>query len=207
MRLTRTPKTILLFAVILWLFTAGVGLRLILAYENSPGRSGISPTEWPADSQITPRQGMPTLVMMIHPHCPCSRASIGELALIMAEGQGRLDAHVVFVKPKDFSEEWEKTDLWNSVAIIPGVKASVDDGGMEARRFASQTSGHVVLYSARGKLLFSGGITASRGHSGDNEGRSAIVSLLTRGEMGQRETPVFGCPLFGETSKDKSKDF
>jgi hypothetical protein len=193
--------------VIVWLLAVGVGLRLILGYENSPGSSGTSPSEWPPDSQILLRPGVPTLVMMIHPHCPCSRASIGELALLMVEGQGRLNANVVFVRPKDFPEDWEKTDLWSSVAIIPGVKVSVDDGGIEARRFGSQTSGQVMVYDAHGELLFSGGITASRGHSGDNEGRSAIVSLLTHGEIGKRETPVFGCPLFGEASKERSKDF
>jgi hypothetical protein len=207
MRLTRTPKTILLVAVILWLFTVGAGLRLILGYEISPGKSGTSPTEWPADSQILRRPGVPTLVMMIHPHCPCSRASIGELALLMVEGQGLLDANVVFVKPKDFSEEWAKTDLWSSVASIPGVKVSIDNGGIEANHFGSQTSGQVVLYSAQGQLLFSGGITAARGHAGDNDGRSAIVALLTHGDIGKRGTPVFGCALFGETSRDKSKDF
>ena len=42
----------------------------------------------------------------------------------------------------------------------------------------SKTSGQVVVYDAKGALLFSGGITAARGHMGDNAGRDRITALL-----------------------------
>jgi hypothetical protein len=206
MRLSPKSKIFLFLAVAGWLFAVVLGLRLILVYENTPGRSAASSEEWPADSKIPRTQGLPTLITMVHPHCPCSRASVGELALLMAKAQGLVNANVVFVKPKDFPEEWEKTDMWASAAMIPGVTVSVDDEGIEARRFGSQTSGQVMLYDAGGQLLFSGGITASRGHAGDNDGRNAILSLLTRGAAEQSETPVFGCPLFSESSNDMTKD-
>jgi hypothetical protein len=44
-------------------------------------------------------------------------------------------------------------------------------------------------------LQFSGGITASRGHSGDNLGRSAVVALVTTGESATNHTSVYGCSL------------
>jgi hypothetical protein len=207
MKSNKKKNRLLLLGILVWLFAVGVGLRLILDYENTPGLSGASAAEWPADSEVARTPGLPTLVTMIHPRCPCSRASIGELALLMVSGQGRVSANVVFVKPKDFPEEWEKTDLWASAAMIPGVRVSVDDGGVEARRFGSRTSGQILLYSAEGQLLFSGGITSSRGHSGENDGRNALVALLTEGSAAQPETPVFGCPLFGEgSSSNEIKD-
>ena len=86
------------------------------------------------------------------------------------------------------------------------VAVRVDPEGVEARRFGSQTSGQIMLYDADGQLLFSGGITAARGHSGDNAGRNAILSLLTSGSSEQRGTPVFGCPLFSEPSNGVTKD-
>jgi hypothetical protein len=46
-------------------------------------------------------------------------------------------------------------------------------------------------------LIFSGGITASRGHAGENAGVLALVALLTHGRPERRATSVFGCPLFG----------
>jgi hypothetical protein len=138
--------------------------------------------------------------MLVHPHCPCSRASIGELALIMAQSQGRLAAYILFLKPEGFADHWEKTDLWQSAAAIPGVKPIADQDGVEARRFHATTSGQTVLYDAEGRLLFSGGITIARGHAGDNAGRSAIVSLVNTRIAEQAETPVFGCPLFDDNS-------
>jgi hypothetical protein len=117
----------------------------------------------------------------------------------MTQAQGRLTAYVLFVKPSDFPEGWEETSLMTSAAAIPGVTVVADDGGVEADRFHAATSGQTVLYDAEGKRLFSGGMTSGRGHEGDNAGRTAIVSLLTKDEAGQEETPVFGCPLFART--------
>jgi hypothetical protein len=145
--------------------------------------------------------------MLVHPHCPCTRATIGELAELMAHCQGRLTAYVLFLKPAGFSDDWEKTDLWQSAASIPGVNVIVDDDGAEARRFHSATSGQTILYDAEGHLLFSGGITASRGHAGDNDGQSAIISLVNDGAASRTVTSVFGCPLFDANSDcRRSKD-
>jgi hypothetical protein len=119
----------------------------------------------------------------------------------MAQAQGRVTAYVLFLKPQDSSDNWEKTDLWQSAANIPGVTVVSDQEGTEARRFHAVTSGQTVLYGAEGHLLFSGGITGSRGHSGDNTGRSAIVSLLNAGDAERTETYVFGCPLYGPRSE------
>jgi hypothetical protein len=126
---------------------------------------------------------------------------MGELAEIMAHTQGRLTAYVLFLKPAGFSEDWEKTDLWQSAASIPGVNVMIDEGGAEARLFNSSTSGQAILYDATGHLLFSGGITGSRGHSGDNAGRSAIVAFVNAGAADRAETFVFGCPLFDKNSE------
>ena len=70
-----------------------------------------------------------------------------------------------------------------------------DVDGLEAARFGVQASGQTLLYGANGNLQFSGGITASRGHSGDNLGRSAIVALVTTGESTTNHTSVYGCSL------------
>src|SRR5436190_20310672 len=197
----RRTRVILVLMVISWLSVVSVGLWLLWGYENTPGISAESPGQWPAASQIQLAPDQPTLVMLAHPHCPCTRATIGELASIMAHSQGRLTAYVLFVKPAGFSNKWEATDLWQSAASIPGVTAVIDDEGAEANRFHAATSGQTVLYDAGGRLLFSGGITASRGHYGDNAGQSAIVSLVNSGAADLTETSVFGCPLFDPNSE------
>jgi len=194
-------RVLLLAGTILWLLVISIGLWMLWGYENTPGKAAEPPREWPADSKILPARDHATLVMLAHPHCPCTRATIGELASIMAHSQGRLTAYVLFVKPAGFSNKWEATDLWQSAASIPGVTAVIDDEGAEANRFHAATSGQTVLYDAGGRLLFSGGITASRGHYGDNAGQSAIVSLVNSGAADLTETSVFGCPLFDPNSE------
>lgn len=206
MKLVRKPSKILLLSLTFWLLAVSIGSSLLIRYENKAGAVGRPPSEWPANSAIRPAPGRPTLVMMVHPQCPCSRASISELARLMVSIQGRVSANVVFVRPKGFAEGWERTSLWTSAAMIPGVGVSADNEGVEARRFASQTSGQVVLYGVDGHLLFSGGITVARGHSGDSTGRNAIVALLTRDGSAVEQTPVFGCPLFKNEFDYRSKD-
>lgn len=190
----------LITACAVWVLMIGVGLALLWDYENAPGPTAVPPSQWPPDSRIHLATDRATLIMLAHPHCPCTRASIGELARLMAQAQSRVTAYALFLKPASSSEDWEKTDLWQSAAGIPGVIVVVDDG-VEAQRFHAVTSGQTVLYDAEGHLLFSGGITGSRGHSGDNAGRSAIVSLLNTGEAERAETSVFGCALFGTHSE------
>jgi hypothetical protein len=198
----RSGGRLLLFASILvWLLVVSIGLWILWGYENTPGASAEAPRRWPADSRIQPAKDRATLVMLAHPQCPCTRASIGELASLMAHSQGRVTAYVLFLKPSGFVEDWEKTDLWQSAASIPGVNVVADESGAEARRFHAATSGQTLLFDAEGRLLFSGGITGSRGHSGDNAGRSAIVSLVNAGVAERTETFVFGCPLFNANSE------
>jgi hypothetical protein len=194
-------RLILVGSTILWLLAVGVGLFFLWGYENTPGVSAQPPRRWPSDSslQLAPRSA--TLVMTAHPHCPCTRASIGELAALMAHTEGRLKAYVLFIKPEALADGWERTDLFESAGSIPGVTTIVDADGSEAERFHSATSGQTMLYDAEGRLLFTGGITGSRGHSGDNAGRDAIESLVRTGTAEQSESLVFGCPLFNDGSE------
>jgi hypothetical protein len=197
---TRSALLVLVCSAI-WLCALGAGLMLVSRYGNTPGHAGHSPAEWPSASGLQLATDHPTLVMLAHPHCPCTRAAIGELALLMARCKGRVDANVLFLKPPDTPVGWELTDLWKSAASIPGVRVSSDEGGVEAANFHASTSSQVVLYDVDGRLLFSGGITVSRGHSGDNAGRSAILSLLTERKLEVTETFVFGCPLVEGSSE------
>jgi hypothetical protein len=188
---TRLLFKIVFFAVN-WVVAVPYGLGVLLNYETKPGSIGAVPQTWPG-SQLQPTPGRATLVMLAHPHCPCTRASVGELAQIMAQSEGRIAAYVLFLKPTGSDSTWENTDLWRSAAAVPGVTVMADKDGAEARRFGSETSGHTLLFDENGRLLFSGGITRSRGHSGDNAGRSAIISFLNNHTPDRAQTSVFGC--------------
>lgn len=186
----------MVIALVLWLVIVAGATVLMTRYSSTPGHTGAVPGAWPSDSQITFDSKRPTLVMFVHPHCPCSRASLGELERLLAQVPGRLTAHVVFFKPANASKTWEKTDLWRKASSIPDAAVYTDNDGIEARRFQSQTSGQTLLYDSTGSLRFQGGITFARGHSGDNAGSSALQEFLREGHSMEVKTPVFGCALF-----------
>ena len=119
----------------------------------------------------------------------------------MARSQGMVSTYVLFYLPTGFEEDWAKTDLWRRAGAIQGVSRIIDLNGREARRFGGVTSGQASLYDEHGRLLFQGGITRSRGHAGDNPGRSALVSWLNKRAADISVTPVFGCPVFDPPSE------
>jgi hypothetical protein len=178
-----------------WLATSVFGLRIVWAYDNTPGVLAQAPQRWPAASALVLSSGQPTLVVFAHPQCPCTRASLGELAEVLARAPRPLTTHVVFLKPAAVADGWERTALWDQAARLPGANAVRDDGGAEARLFGVQTSGQVLLYDSAGRLRFNGGITGSRGHAGDNAGRAALVALIGATPGDRTGAGVFGCPL------------
>ncbi len=200
----RHPYRKILYGLIAlgWIAAVAVGVSRLWAYEGAAGVPAQPPSAWPADTAIFHDPHLPELVLLVHPQCPCSRATIGELARLMAQCDGKLIATVMVMRPAGVPEAWEHTDLWSSAAAIPGVTVKSDDEGRESHRFGAATSGQAILYAADGRLLFAGGITESRGHSGDNAGESAIVSLVL-GDLRPAativaHTSVYGCGLFND---------
>jgi len=180
---------------VVWLTMVGGVMVAMVDYSSTPGRASAAPVHWPAGSLIFPVAGLPNLILFAHPACPCTRATLGELEKLMAESPGKLGAQVWFIHPQGTAEDWSETDLWRTAAAIPGVTVHRDDDLAEARRFGAQTSGQTLLYDRDGNLAFQGGITLSRGHSGDNPGRDAVAGLLEKPLARVIQSPVFGCPL------------
>jgi hypothetical protein len=181
--------------LLLWVAAVGVGGTLLWKYAGTPGVAATPPEQWPPRSAIRREPGHATIIMLTHPRCPCTRASIAELAVLMGRVEKHARAHVLFIRPPGADPGWEKTDLWRSAAAIPGVRVRADVRGAEASLFRASTSGQIVVYDAAGRLLFRGGITSSRGHEGDNVGRQRLVSLLTSGYADRSDSKVFGCSL------------
>jgi hypothetical protein len=198
-------------AGLLWLSLIAAGLSILWKYDNTPGQSAQAPSIWPSESCIPRTSERHTLVLLAHPRCPCTRASLGELDRLLAQSHDSVNVFVLFYQPyqagglpKDYLSQWTKTDLWQTAAAIPGVRVLPDPEGREAQLFQATTSGQALLYDAAGQLVFAGGITDSRGHAGDNVGSSAILKALDRahtarptgGTAEHMRTKVFGCALF-----------
>ena len=183
-------------AAAVWLAVALSGLYLVWSYENGAGTPATASQQWPSASDLVLAADRSTIVFVAHPQCTCTRASLGELAEALARAKQAPKTYVVFIKPSSMPEGWERSDLWNTAEGLPNVTIVRDDNGREAELFGAATSGQTFVYDTAGSLEFSGGITASRGHAGDNDGRAAVVTLLNHLESKRATTNVFGCSLF-----------
>lgn len=184
-----------LAAGVVWLVLVLAGMFVLLRYSQTAGPAGAPPAQWPVNSEVPHAADLPSLVMFLHPHCPCSNASISELEQLMTHCHGQVSAQVLFVQPAGMTEAWAHTGSWHAAAAIPGVSVRCDRDGIEARRFQALTSGQTLLYDSAGALMFHGGITLSRGHAGDNPGRDAVEALVRHELFNPVQTPVFGCAL------------
>jgi hypothetical protein len=178
-----------------WTAVVLFGLTKLLAHQFTPGQQAPDAAKWPANVNLSRRTDYPTLILVAHPKCPCTAASLRELSRIVAQCERKLTAYVLFLKPKRTGGDW------NLTSGVPGVNALPDQDGAMARALGAATSGQVMLFDRDGLLKFSGGITASRGHDGDNLGHDAIVSLVKTGRSGISRTPVFGCSLLEPSTK------
>jgi hypothetical protein len=186
--------------VAVWGAAVGLGTLFLEAYAARPGEAIPSPDHWPEGSAIPRDARRPTLLIFLHPQCPCSLASVGELTDIINRcGEQVATQAVVLDTP--LLESRGRSEIHQALARLPRITIRKDRGGIESRRFNVTTSGHVLLYEVDGRLVFSGGITAARGHRGDSFGRSALLSWIRGGGNVRRQSCVFGCPLVAARSK------
>jgi hypothetical protein len=196
-------RPIWILVLVVWMAAVVSGMWALDSYKITPGRVGRTPLRISDETTGALAAGRPRLLMFVHPKCPCSRASLSELAAIVERNRERVAVEIVFVKPAGVGADWERTSLWRTATQIAGAHVVFDDGTL-ARKLGAETSGYVVLYDASGSLLFSGGITRSRGHEGRSVGSRTIGALLAGEAVANPKTPVFGCSLFARGNCDGS---
>lgn len=185
---------------IAWATTIFTGMLISIDFQSRPGLSGSAPGRWPEKVPIAAPTTKPLLLLFLHPHCPCSRVSLGVLNELLLASPIPVRAQVIFFASRQFAEPVEKSESWQQAHQLKGVTVVCDSGGCLARRFGAQASGWVVVYDSTGQLQFEGGITAGRGHAGANPGSEAIASLLKGQTVVNRSHCVFGCPIVSQSS-------
>ncbi|MBS0205697.1 MAG: RedB protein [Planctomycetes bacterium] len=189
----------------LWVCGVVLGTAQLIDFSSAPGRKQSTPQSWPVTTEITRSTSRATLVMFVHPRCACSLASLHELARLAAVSHDRIDFKVLFVEPPGAGPDWHRSALWDQAQTIPRLSVGTDRGGVLATRFGVTTSGHCFVYDVAGDLVFSGGITAGRGHEGDSPGQSMIRSLTGQPATDRlNECATFGCPLFADQSQSET---
>ena len=198
--------------VVVWLSLSSAALYALADYGTDAGKTAPAPLHWPASlpTGITPATDKATVVLFAHPLCPCTRATLVELESLTNRLYGLFDLHILFFEPSDPSgmpEVWGASDLRQLASSLPGTQIHADVDGQLARYFGAYTSGQVLLYDTRGELQFAGGITPSRGHTGSNPGRGALISNILSDPGVDPLTPVlnpvFGCGLLESGDDDR----
>jgi hypothetical protein len=202
-RLRKAPAVL----VIAWVMALLGGMIHLLRFEMTPGRAAAA-ENWPASVPLTLAADRPTFIMFLHPQCECSAASLEELNHLLTVCPNREAITLIFYKPRSEADSWVQTSLWKTAQSLPGVRMLIDPGGDLAGQFGAFTSGQSDLFDPNGRLLFTGGITGSRGHVGDNPGLDAVVSLIDHPDQSGVKLPVktrvFGCAIrsFSKPSDD-----
>ncbi len=181
--------------VALWAALLAAGFFCLLRYKATAGEQGHVASQWPRESKISPVPDTCNLIVALHPHCPCSRATARELERLLATCGQHVHVHVLAFRPASFPDGWEQTTTYRDLQRLASVSMFTDVDGAEAARFGARTSGDLILYGKQGELLFRGGITTARGHEGDCPAHEALADRIMGRARDFYSAPVFGCPL------------
>ena len=173
------------------------GIGTVLAFNGTAGLETMGPAGWPAGTAVKRSHTAPTILVFAHPFCSCTGATLEELDRVLANRKSGAQAPAIRILFSRSDPAWKPGDLWNRASKIPGANPVWDEEGREARIFGARTSGLVFLYDPRGNLLFQGGITSSRGHTGNSYGAERLTAAIESGRKVAGSPPqVFGCALF-----------
>src|SRR5687767_12178133 len=89
---------------VLWVLALVGGMGAMMRYEYEAGARERTPVAWPEASPVKPTPDRPTLVLFAHPRCPCTLATLGELARVVARSGDRIRADVLVFKPTTFAD-------------------------------------------------------------------------------------------------------
>jgi hypothetical protein len=183
-----------IFLVFVWAAAVAAGMASIWSYSSRPGERAPAPAVMPADIPLQ-EAGKFKLVLSVHPRCPCSNATVDELSAILARTDSALQVHALIFSPAEADAAWSDSILVQALKKLPHTTLITDVDGLQAERLGARTSGDAHLFAPDGRLVFRGGITAGRGHVGENLGRQTVIDLVLGKTPSTNETPVFGCAI------------
>lgn len=188
-------KALLLLAYMIWSALLLTGHLVLFEYEMTASPLANTKRVFPQKSIVQIAKGRQNIILFLHPMCPCSMASVDEFHELMRAGEKDSVGTVVAFMPHDMQSEWALQPVFSRLKRIRNVSIVYDSNGAQADLFGATTSGHVLIYDGRGILQFSGGITASRGHSGDNANFELAKKSIHDRNPKFVTTPVLGCAL------------
>lgn len=197
------PSILWIPAFALWLGALIFGFYQLSQYEYTSSRALQATASWPTESSLTLSSKGSTLLVFLHPHCPCSQATLSELERQQRYWPKSLHLTFVFIQSPKQSREWVQGALWDRAGRFAKSQRRIDRNGREAFLFGASNSGEAHLFDSSGRSLFVGGVTSSRGHEGVSLPGRDLLARIENEIATPCEHPVFGCELFA--SQDLKK--
>lgn len=184
-------------AIVVWAIAVYSGYAAFTRHEFEAPPTQTVPQSFPMSAGPLATSD-PTVLAFVHPQCPCTRATISQLAEIAATHGAHLSLRIYFYAPSGKPTEWVEGATWRMASEIPGATFIHDTDGQMARAFHAAASGTVYAFNPQGDLLYAGGLTASRGHVGQSTGGDALLQIARGDPPSIRSAPAFGCLIFDE---------
>lgn len=184
-----------------WALLVAAGQALLLEHTTTAGDPGSPPSVLPRTVATTLQwdRTRPLLLVAAHPQCPCLPATLVELRRALAAAE-QPTVRVLIHTPSTPPAIWDPVAAANLRRDLPAGAAVDDRDGAMAAGLGLRTSGHVLLFAVDGTLRFTGGITAGRGHQGDNLAGRTLAEQLAGPGNPVATTAVFGCPLQADSA-------
>ncbi|MFN8827275.1 MAG: hypothetical protein ACK501_20085 [Planctomycetota bacterium] len=184
-----------------WATLVAAGQAVLLEHSTAAGDPGHPPAVLPRELAEALRWDpmQPLLLLAAHPQCPCLPATLAELQRTL-DGAAPPTLRVLVHTPSSPPPAWDSGADAELRRRLPAGVAIDDRDGALATKLGLRTSGHVLLFAADGRLRFTGGVTAGRGHEGDNRAGRTLAAMLGDAGKPQASTAVFGCPLQADSS-------
>lgn len=188
-----------------WATLVAVGQALLLEHTTAAGDPGQPPAALPHElaAALHWDRTQPLLLLAAHPQCPCLPATLTELQRALADKPPPL-LRVLVHTPSSPPPAWDARAAADLRSTLPNGAAIDDRDGALAAQLGLRTSGHVLLFARDGNLRFTGGVTAGRGHQGDNRAGRTLAAILGDAGKPQASTAVFGCPLQADSDSHDS---
>ena len=127
-----TPRSIFCVSFVLWLSASIAGMTTLWNHEARPGIPAAAPTSWPRDSALSKQPSKAAMLVWIHPHCPCSWATIRELERLLVHVSDDTDCQIILTRPAECGSDFVESDLTRAIRKIRGVSVVVDDDQRES---------------------------------------------------------------------------
>jgi hypothetical protein len=187
---------------VLWLLSALAAFSYINRYSTRPGAVGELPPRSEIQ-RILSNNDQTSIILFVHPKCVCSDATVDELKDLLSqfEKKQQPQVYVQFYYPADKTPEWAKeSDLYKKLSLFKDWHLRLDQAGGQAFAWGAMTSGYAIMVNKQGNVIFNGGLTVTRGHRGENIGKSGLKKAISFYSELSPDTPLqgptFGCSLF-----------